>query len=67
VRDYRAGNGIPSRIKVLAIALMSISITLSVVLAMDSTVPRLILIGVGVVGAVFILTRPTTERVLAGR
>lgn len=66
VRAYRAGHGIPRRIKVLAITLMAASIAFSATFAMDSTMPRLLLIGVGVVGAVFILTRPTTERVLAG-
>lgn len=66
VRAYRAGHGIPRRIKVLAITLMAASIAFSVVFALQSTLPRVILVAVGVVGAVFILTRPTTERVLAG-
>lgn len=66
VRAYRAGHGIPRRIKVWAITLMAASIAFSVVFAMESTTPRLILIGVGLVGAAFIVTRPTTERVLAG-
>jgi uncharacterized membrane protein YbaN (DUF454 family) len=66
VRAYRAGHGIPRRIKTWAISLMAVSIAFSVLFAMESTTPRLVLIGAGVFGAVFILTRPTTERVLAG-
>ncbi len=65
VRAYRAGHGIPRRIKTLAITLMWLSITISTVLAVDGMAVRGILVGLGVIGTAFILTRPTTERVLA--
>jgi hypothetical protein len=65
VRAYRAGHGIPRRIKMLAITLMWLSIGLSVVFALDSMAVRGILVALGIIGTLFILTRPTTEDVLA--
>jgi hypothetical protein len=65
VRAYRAGRGIPRRIKTMAITLMWLSITISTVLAVDAMTVRVVLIGLGIIGTVFILTRPTTETVLA--
>jgi hypothetical protein len=35
------------------------------VLAVDAMTVRVVLIGLGIIGTVFILTRPTTETVLA--
>ena len=65
VRAYRAGHGIPRRIKALAITLMWTSITVSVVFAIDSFPLRAVLVVLGLIGTAFILTRPTTETVLA--
>ena len=64
IRNYRAGNGIPRRIKVLAIGLIIASFGVSVVLVVDGFVPRAILIACAVAVSTFILTRPTTEVVL---
>ena len=66
VRAYRAGYGIRRRVKVYALVLMSISVALSIAFAVDGTAGRLGLIALAVVGAIFILTRPTTENVIAG-
>ena len=65
VRAYRAGYGIRRRIKIYAITLMSISVAYSVVFAIDSMPIRDIHVALALVGATVILTRPTTEDVLA--
>lgn len=65
VRAYRAGYGIPRRVKIYAITLMVISVGLSIALAVDHQGVRVFLVLLAGVGAVFILTRPTTENVLA--
>ena len=66
VRAYRAGYGIRRRIKVIAIAMLVVSVAFSVVFAIESMGMRVSLIALGAIGVAFILTRPTTERVLAG-
>ena len=67
IRNYRAGYGIPRRIKIYAIGLIVISFAVTLTVAVGSAVMRLILIGVAVAVSTFILTRPTTEVVLADR
>lgn len=64
IRNYRAGYGIPRRIKVLAIVLIVISFSVSVLFFTDGYVIRAILILCAVAVSTFILTRPTTEVVL---
>ena len=64
IRNYRAGYGIPRRIKILAIALIVISFAVSVLFVADGVVARSVLIACAVGVSVFILTRPTTEVVL---
>lgn len=65
IRNYRAGYGIPRRIKLLAIGLIAISFTVSIVFVVDSLVVRTILVLCAVSVSTYILTRPTTEIVLA--
>jgi uncharacterized membrane protein YbaN (DUF454 family) len=65
VRAYRAGYGIRRRVKVIAIALLVASVAFSVVFAIESIGMRVFLVVLGAIGVGFILTRPTTERVLA--
>ena len=67
VRAYRAGYGIRRRVKVYAISLMLLSVGLSLVFAVDGTALRVFLIALAACGVVFILTRPTTEDVIARR
>lgn len=67
VRAYRAGYGIRRRIKAIAVGAMWLSVGVSVVFAIDSNAVRGFLIALAVVGTVFILTRPTTEDVIAAR
>ncbi len=59
VRDYQAGLGIPRRAKVLAVVMIAVTFTLSMVFVVDSLQLRLLLglLAVGIV--VFILSRPT--------
>lgn len=64
VRAYRAGYGIPRRIKVIAVTLMLISVGFSVVFAVNNNWMRAVLLGLAAYGTWFILTRPTTEDVI---
>ena len=65
VRAYRAGYGIRRRVKIYAITLMLLSVGFSIVYAVEGIAMRVFLVALAGVGAVFILTRPTTENVLA--
>lgn len=63
--DYRAGLGIPRRIKVVAVVMVMVVVTSSVTLALEGYLA--VAVGVlGVVGVTFILTRPTREAVAPG-
>jgi len=64
IRNYRAGHGIPRRIKVLAIVLIVISFGVSIAFVATGLVARVILVACAVAVSAFILTRPTTEVVL---
>jgi uncharacterized membrane protein YbaN (DUF454 family) len=63
VADYRAGLGIPRRTKVIAIAMVAIVISISVLVALEDWRLRLLVAGLGLYGIGFILTRPTRESV----
>ena len=65
IRAYRAGYGIPRRIKVYAVGLVVISIGFSAIVAVDDALIRLFLVATAVSVSAFILTRPTTEDMLA--
>lgn len=65
IRAYRAGHGIPRRIKAYAVGLVFVSIGFSVVVAVDGAMIRAILVVTAVSVSAFILTRPTTENMLA--
>lgn len=64
IRNYKAGYGIPRRIKVYAIGLIIVSFAVSMTVAVGSWPARLILAAIGVAVSTFIITRPTTENVL---
>jgi uncharacterized membrane protein YbaN (DUF454 family) len=59
VSIYRAGLGIPQRIKVTAITTVVIVISTSVLFFLDRTWLRIAVVGLGAYGVFFILTRPT--------
>ena len=63
--DYRAGLGIPRRIKVIAVTMVIVVVTSSVLLALDGLLRPVVLV-LGSVGVAFILSRPTREKVATG-
>lgn len=65
IRNYRAGYGIPRRIKIYAIALIVVSFSVSIGLVASGGVLRLGLAACAVAVTTFIVTRPTTEVVLS--
>jgi uncharacterized membrane protein YbaN (DUF454 family) len=68
VRDYRAGLGMPRRAKVVAITMLVLSCTVSVVFAVEHGGVRGAIAAAGLVGVAWILWRvPTRETVLARR
>ena len=65
VGDYRAGLGMPRRAKAIAISMIAVFATLSVVLFIGSWPWRLVVIALGAIGVAYITLRvPTRERVL---
>jgi uncharacterized membrane protein YbaN (DUF454 family) len=67
LRDYRAGLGIPRKIKVVAVSSIVVSVALTVTLALDGPWARASMVLFGLVGIWFILTRPTREVELSRR
>jgi uncharacterized protein len=68
VRDHRAGLGMPRRAKVLAITMLVVSCTVSIVFAVEGLPVRAAIALAGGIGVAWILWRiPTRETVLAGR
>lgn len=68
VRDHRSGLGVPRRVKVLAISMMAVAVTLSTAIAVDTLALRLVIVGLGVAGFSYVaFAIPTRERVLAER
>ena len=64
--DYQAGLGIPRRFKAAAVASVIIAVTASIATGVTDWRLRVALVALAVAGIVFILTRPTRERVLSG-
>lgn len=64
VSDYRAGLGIRRRVKIIAVSSVVVMIALSTGLALDRLWTRASVVGLGLVGIAFILTRPTREAVV---
>jgi uncharacterized protein len=68
VGDYRSGLGMPRRAKAIAIAMIALFVTLSVVLFIGSWPWRLVVLALGAIGVAYIALRvPTRERVLERR
>src|SRR5262249_57529019 len=68
VGDYRAGLGMPRRAKAIAISMIAVFVTLSVVLFIGSWPWRLVVLALGVVGGAHIAgLLPTLERLLEHR
>jgi uncharacterized membrane protein YbaN (DUF454 family) len=68
VGDYRAGLGMPKRAKAIAISMVAVFVTLSVVLFIGGWPWRLLVLALGAIGVAYIAVRvPTRERVLEQR
>jgi uncharacterized membrane protein YbaN (DUF454 family) len=67
LRDYKAGLGIPRKIKVIAVSSIVVAVTLSTVFALDNLWVRVGVVALGIVGVWFVLSRPTREVELARR
>jgi uncharacterized membrane protein YbaN (DUF454 family) len=68
VRDYRAGLGMPRRAKVIAISMIGVFVTLSVIVFIGTWPTRLVVLALGAIGIAYIAFRvPTRERVLEQR
>jgi hypothetical protein len=63
--DYSAGLGIPRRVKAVAVGSVILVVAGSVTYGVADWWARAVLVGLAIVGIVFILTRPTREVVLA--
>lgn len=59
VRDYRAGNGVPVRIKLIAAGSIVVFAGLSVVFLISNHVVQLVVVGVGMFGCGFMFGLPT--------
>tara|TARA_B100001250_G_C19578480_1_gene690878 strand:- start:246 stop:692 length:447 start_codon:yes stop_codon:yes gene_type:complete len=68
VQDHRDGLGMPQKSKVIAIAMMVIAVTLSIIFAITNTLIQILVCSVGVIGVWYVGVRvPTKEKVLALR
>ena len=67
VRDWRAGRGFTMRLKVAAVVAIAVTFTITVAFAIDSTLVRVLLIGLAVGLVVYILQLPTKQPVTGDR
>jgi uncharacterized membrane protein YbaN (DUF454 family) len=65
--DYKSGLGMPRRVKIVAVASITLAVTVSVVFAIANPWARVGLIALGLVGIGFVASRPTREVELARR
>ena len=68
VQDHRDGLGMPQKSKAIAITMMVVAVTLSMIFAITSTLIQILVGGVGIIGVWYVGVRvPTKEKVLAVR
>ena len=68
VQDHRDGLGMPQKSKAIAITMMVLAVTLSIIFAITSTLVQILVGGVGIIGVWYVGVRvPTKEKVLAVR
>ncbi len=68
VQDHRDGLGMPQKSKAIAITMMVLAVTLSIIFGISSTVIQILVGGVGIIGVWYVGFRvPTKEKVLAQR
>lgn len=61
VADHRAGLGMPKRAKIVAISSITVAVTTSVVLAIDNTAVRILLVVLGAIGIWYVGLRVPTK------
>jgi uncharacterized protein len=61
LRDYRAGLGIPRRVKVIAVSAVVATFAVTILLTIHTTTGRVVMITLALAIIAFILTRPTKE------
>lgn len=61
LRDYRAGLGIPRKVKTVAVTSIVLSVGLTVAWALEGPWARTAMVLFGLVGVWYVLTRPTRE------
>ncbi|MEC7115660.1 MAG: YbaN family protein [Actinomycetota bacterium] len=68
VQDHRNGLGMPQKSKAIAITMMVLAVTLSIIFAITSTLVQILVGGVGIIGVWYVGVQvPTKEKVLALR
>jgi len=68
VQDHRDGLGMPQKSKAIAITMMVLAVTLSIIFAITSTLIQILVGVVGIIGVWYVGVRvPTKEKVLALR
>jgi len=68
VQDHRDGLGMPQKSKAIAITMMVLAVTLSIIFAITSTLIQILVGGIGIIGVWYVGVRvPTKEKVLALR
>ena len=68
VQDHRDGLGMPQKSKAIAITMMVVAVTLSIIFAITSTLIQILVGVVGIIGVWYVGVRvPTKEKVLALR
>ena len=67
LRDYKAGLGIPRRIKVIAVVSIVAAVTWSAGFVIEALWLRAALVGLGAYGVYFVASKPTREIELARR
>ena len=68
VQDHRDGLGMPQKSKAIAITMMVVAVTLSIIFAITSTLIQILVGGIGIIGVWYVGVRvPTKEKVLALR
>ena len=68
VQDHRDGLGLPQKSKAIAITMMVVDVTLSIIFSITSTLIQILVGGVGIIGVWYVGVRvPTKEKVLALR
>ncbi len=67
VRDHRDGLGMPRKAKAVAVAMIVVAVSASVVLAISALVWRVVVVALGLVGVAYIGLRVPTRELVEAR